>query len=401
MGFYFVGQVAIGDWIMTVLSSSQYGCDVLVLGGGIAGRTLALLLAQHGFDVVIAEQENKSLDAGEVKDPRAYALNANAVDLFKKLRVWSHKSACPVYDMQVCDGERAKLVFSAWQQEVDVLTYIVPAFDVEKALDHALDFQPRIQRVSAQEGPRAMVHAKLVAICEGRESVTRAQFGFEMQTKNYGHMALAARLSCTLPHGHVARQWFKGGVLALLPLVSEVQGAHEVSLVWSVPDAQGRVLKGLSPEDFVAALYDATQGVLGSFELQTMVASWPLRFAYAKHWVMRRDEQTAVLVGDAAHAMHPLAGQGLNTGLGDVVKLADVLGQAPAWRSVDDERLLRSYERARKAAFMKVGGGCDALFEFFMNEQSAVEMVRQMGMVLVDHTLPLKRWLAAQARNLS
>lgn len=382
-----------------VTSSSQYECDVLILGGGIVGRTLALLLSQNGFDVIISES---GLDSTvEVnKDPRAYALNTNAVDLLKKLRVWPHNSACPVYDMQVCEGERAKLVFSAWQQEVDTLTYIVPAFDIEKALNHALQFQPRIQRVNVQESKHVIPHAKLIAICEGRESITRAQFGFEMQVKEYGHTALAARLCCEQPHGHIARQWFKHDVLALLPLGSLENGVNEVSLVWSVPDERAKELKGLSSEDFAVALYEATYGILGTFQLQTAIASWPLRFANAKRWIKTLDEQIAVLVGDAAHSMHPLAGQGLNTGLGDLMQLVDVLSQAPSWRLLSDEKLLRPYERARKAAFMRVGGGCDALFQLFMNEQPAVGMARQIGMTLVNQAPPLKRWLVKQARDL-
>lgn len=382
-----------------VASSSQYKCDVLILGGGIVGRTLALLLAQNGFDITISEKELDRTNEAN-KDPRAYALNTSAVDLLKKLRAWPHNSACPVYDMQVCEGEHAKLVFSAWQQEVDALTYIVPAFDIETALDHVLQFQPRIQRVNVQESKRVMPHAKLIAICEGRESLTRAQFGFEMQAKEYGHTAIAARLACEQPHGHIARQWFKHDVLALLPLVSLENGINEVSLVWSVPDERAQKLKSLSPEDFVVALYEATHGTLGMFQLQTAVASWSLRFAYAKRWLKAHSEQTAVLVGDAAHAMHPLAGQGLNTGLGDVIKLADVLSQAPSWRLLSDEKLLRPYERARKAAFMRVGGGCDTLFQLFMNEQPAVGMVRQIGMALVNQTSPLKRWLVKQASDL-
>ena len=365
---------------------------VLVRGGGIVGRSLAMLLAKDGVDVVLAE---RATAGDERKDPRAYALNAASVGLLQGLRVWPHAEACPVYDMQVWGDKGGALDFSAWRQAVDVLAYIVPAAAVEQMLDEALAFQPRIERVGSDVASD-LPGVDTVVICEGRESPTRQQFGFEMDIRPYGHSALAARLVCTQAHGCVARQWFSGkDVLALLPLADR----REVSLVWSMPAERAQAMKALSAADFEEALVAATQAALGKVALQTPVVGWDLRFACARHWLMRRHGQVAVLAGDAAHAMHPLAGQGLNVGLGDVAALARVWREAPAWRALGDERILRAYERERRAAFMKMGGGCDAVFDLFMSSWGFVCTARNCGMSALNVLPPLKHWLASQARD--
>lgn len=382
-------------------SSSECEFSVLVRGGGIAGRTLAMLLAHDGLDVALVERP-MAIDGS--KDPRAYALNAPSVQLLKDLRVWPEDKACAVYDMQIMGDAGGRLDFSAWRQHVDVLTHIVPAVAIEEALDQALRYQSRVTRFKTDDGKR-LPHAPLVAICEGRDSQTREQFGIEMKEVPYGHTAIAARVVCENGHGHIARQWFNHDVLALLPLVSDDD--KEVSLVWSVPDERAAELLALPVADFEAQLRDATHNVLGELRLQTSRASWPLRFARAQRWIahggadkdMHTQGQVAVLVGDAAHAMHPLAGQGLNVGLGDVIALAKVLREAPDWRAVNDEKLLRPYERARKAAFAKVGGTCDAIFHMYMGTSSALRVARNWGMGAVNAVGPVKRWLVGQARE--
>lgn len=368
---------------------------VLVRGGGIAGRSLALLLARNGVDVTLVEH---AMPMQEQHDPRAYALNAVSVSLLEDLRAWPQELACPVYDMQIEGDAGGHLAFSAWRQEVAALTHIVPAVAVEQALAQAIHFQSRITCVT-DDKTAELPPMDLIAICEGRDSVTRQQFGFEMQTKFYRHRALAAHLKVELPHGHIARQWFdgQGGVLALLPLAANGNN-NEVSLVWSLPETRAMELQGMPKTAFLEQLFDAVHGVLGTFELKSSILGWDLRFAYAKHWIANRGGQTAVLVADAAHAMHPLAGQGLNVGLGDVIELARVLCAAPDWCDLASNRVLRPYERARKAAFMKIGGFCNALFEVNAQSSSSVRFLRNQGMKLVDHCKPLKNWLAAQAR---
>ncbi|CAK7044996.1 FAD-dependent monooxygenase [Saezia sanguinis] len=373
-------------------SSNEEQCDVLVRGGGIAGRTLAMLLARDGFNIALVERPTPM---DESKDPRAYALNAAAVKLLRDLRVWPKEDACPVYDMQIAGDSGGQLAFSAWRQEVDTLTYIVPAVAIERALDKALDFQSRVQRLNAQENPR-LPQTPLVAICEGRDSETRAAFGFKMKASEYGHSSLAARLVCEHGHGHIARQWFSGqDILALLPLTSE--NDKEVSLVWSVPSARAAELQALSAAEFEAVLREASHGALGELRLKTPVVGWALRFAHAERWIARAHGQTAVLVADAAHAMHPLAGQGLNVGLGDVMELARVLREKETWRSLGDEKMLRPYERARQTAFLKVGGACNALFHIYTGQAAPLKAVRNAGMNVVNAVKPLKRWLVGQA----
>lgn len=375
-------------------SAGEKQRTVLVRGGGIAGRSLALLLGLDGFDVALVERPTPM---DESKDPRAYALNAAAVQLLKDLRAWPKDDACPVHDMQIKADEGGSLAFSAWHDEREALAYIVPAVAIERALDQALDYQPRVQRFSASNHS-ALPPAALIAVCEGRDSETRTAFGFQVKTQSYEHSSLAARVVCEHAHGNIARQWFTGeGVFALLPLTSPE--GNEVSLVWSVPKSRAEKLQALLESEFETRMREASHDALGELRLKTPVVGWALRFACAERWFATHNGQTAVLVADAAHAMHPLAGQGLNVGLGDVMALARILHEAPSWRKLSDEKLLRQYERERLAAFLKVGGGCDALFHFYMGSAKPLRSVRNLGMNMVDRLNPLKRWLVAKVQQ--
>lgn len=370
---------------------------IIVRGGGIAGRSLALLLAHDGFQVALVEQ---ALAADEHKDPRAYALNASSVQLLQDLHVWPAEKACPVHDMQIQGDHGNLLLFSAWEQEVGALTHIVPAVVLEQALGQAVQYHPRIERLIDSENLH-LPQASLVVICEGRDSPTRASFGFEMQAHAYHHRALAARLQTEKKHGNIARQWFDGqGVLALLPLNSDEHSPYgEVSLIWSLPQSVAHELQVLPEDAFLARLEEASNGALGALTLQTPVVGWDLRFAHAKRWIARTNGQTAVLVADAAHTMHPLAGQGLNVGLGDVMALARTLRETPEWRDISSLRALRPYERSRQAAFMKVGGLCDTLFHLYTNPSRLAHVLRNNGMGLVNRCNPVKKWLVKQASS--
>lgn len=375
-------------------SSTSNRCDVIVRGGGAVGATLSLLLAHAGFEVALVERAGaQPLDEG--KDPRAYALNANSQALLVSVRAWPRESACAVYGMRIRGDAGGEVGFSAWRQQVGELAHIVPAVALDRALEQALRFQPRVSRFA--EGDR-LPEGTLVAICEGRDSTTRALFGLSLRGDRYGHRGVAARIVCERTHDHVARQWFSGAdVLALLPLPDN--DAHAVSLVWSLPEARAREVLAM-PEDEVTALLEAATGrELGSMTLDTPLVAWDLRHAWAPRLFGWHDGQAGVLVGDAAHAVHPLAGQGLNLGLADAAELAHVLSSRESWRRLDDNRLLRRYERSRQAAALAVGGTCDALFHIYTGHQQLLRPLRNLGMSTVNHLSPLKRWLVAHARE--
>ena len=285
-------------------------------GAGAVGSCLALALSRQGLSVAL-QREARPVAAAPREDVRAYALNAGSVQLLRELKVWDALPAdarCAVYDMHVeGDAAGSALDFSAWSQGVEALAWIVDAAELERALAAAVSFAPHVQCVGDEP-----VDAALLALAEGKASATRDALGVAMPVQRYGQSAVAARLQTDLAHAGVARQWFRSpDVLALLPF-DRPAPALGYGLVWSVPQARADELMALDAAAFEPALADATGGAAGTLRLCSERAAWPLTLA--------RAEQVCgagwVLLGDAAHVVHPLAGQGLNLGLGDVKALA-------------------------------------------------------------------------------
>ncbi|HNK18467.1 MAG TPA: FAD-dependent monooxygenase [Piscinibacter sp.] len=369
--------------------------DVLVRGAGIVGQSLALSLARLGLQVGLRPEEPRAKADPAAPDVRAYALNASSVALLKSLKVWDAlpaHAATPVYDMHVQgDAEGAAIAFSAWEQRSGELAWIVDAPVLERELGAALRFSPHVHVLSAAQADH--VKADLVALCEGKASATRAALGVRFERHDYGHSAIAARLVASTPHQGTARQWFRApDVLALLPFdAPEPQRSY--ALVWSLPRERCAELMALSDEDFAAALMAATRGEAGELKLASARAEWPLAIAQASAW----SGPGWVLLGDAAHLVHPLAGQGLNLGLADVAALTRVVESREPWRPLSDEKLLRRYVRARALPTWAMGRVTDGLLQLFSHEAPAARELRNRGLGLVNRLTPIKRWLTARA----
>jgi 2-polyprenyl-6-methoxyphenol hydroxylase-like FAD-dependent oxidoreductase len=362
--------------------------DVLVRGAGCVGRALALALSAQGLRVALLANE---AEPARGEDLRTYALNAASVALLRELRVWDAlpaDAATPVYEMDVQGDEAAgRLRFSAWQQGVAELAQIVDAAALEQQLAAAVNFAPHVKRVAAP------VPARLSALCEGRDSAGRAALGLRFERHPYGHLAIAARLVVDQPHQGVARQWFRApDVLALLPF-ARPEPERSYGLVWSLPQARAEALLAAGPAEFESALLEATGGAVGPLRLAGGRAAWPLALARAEQF----SGPGWVLLGDAAHLVHPLAGQGLNLGLADVQSLARVLRERESWRELGDERLLRRYARERAAPTWAMGELTDGLLRMFASEAPALRALRNQGMGLLDQLPPVKRWLTARA----
>jgi len=237
------------------------------------------------------------------------------------------------------------------------------------------------------------IEAALTAVCEGRASATRQRLGVAFERHAYGHRAIAARLVTDRRHGGTAHQWFRApDVLALLPFDIPEPG-RGYALVWSLPDARAEALMAAVPAEFEAALAEATGGAAGHLQLCSSRAAWPLQYGRAERWC----GPGWVLLGDAAHVVHPLSGQGLNLGLADVATLRRVIAEREPWRALGDERLLRRYVRERAAPTWAMGQATDGLLRLFSHPSPGLRELRNRGLTLVNRLPLAKRWLAAQA----
>jgi 2-polyprenyl-6-methoxyphenol hydroxylase-like FAD-dependent oxidoreductase len=358
--------------------------DLCIRGAGVVGRTLALLLARDRLRVGLVEAPDPASDT----DVRAYALNAASRDLLSQLRAWPDdvRATTPVMRMEVHADDGACVRFDAQAQGQEALAWIAGASALQDRLREAVRYQPGIEVLSAP------ADASLTVICEGKASASRDGLGVQYDVTRYGQHAIAARLACELPHGQVARQWFADGeILALLPLDGPT--GHSAALVWSVPQDRASGLMALPPQAFEERLTEASHRSLGRLSLASERVGWPLQLAKASRWC----GAGWALAGDAAHTVHPLAGQGLNLGLADAQALARVLHEREYWRSLGDERLLRRYERARKAQVATMQLATDGLQQLFAHDAPALGWLRQWGMRGFDRMTPLKQWAARQA----
>jgi ubiquinone biosynthesis UbiH/UbiF/VisC/COQ6 family hydroxylase len=369
--------------------------DVLVRGAGIVGQSLALALGRLGLQVALRPDAPRAAIGPDV---RAYALNAASVALLRSLKVWDAlpaQAATPVYDMHVQgdahEGQAGGVIeFSAWQQRVGELAFIVDAAVLERELAAAIRFAPHVQTLASDD---TTVAATLTALCEGRESASRDALGVQFDRHDYGHSAIAARLVASVPHHGIARQWFNSpDVLALLPFDTPQPGTS-YALVWSLPRERAQALLALDAPAFEAALTEATGGAAGTLQLAGERAAWPLARAVASAWT----GPGWVLLGDAAHVVHPLAGQGLNLGLADVAALARVIAARESWRPLDDTRLLRRYARERLLPTWAMGEVTDGLLQLFAHPAPVARELRNRGLTLVNRLTPVKRWLTARA----
>lgn len=362
------------------------------------GRCLALALARQGLRVAL--QTSPSGPAGAASGPaaedvRTYALNAGSVALLQTLRVWDalpQDARTAVWDMRV-QGDAtpgrapAALHFSAYEQSADVLAWIVDAAALDAVLASAVRFAPHITVVGSP------VQAPLTVVAEGKDAASRAGLGVKVDTQAYGHSAVAARLRSDQPHAGLARQWFHSpDILALLPFDRPSPG-HSYGLVWSVPQDRAEALLAMERTAFEQALAQATGGEAGALTLAGPPVAWPLRLARAQAvcgpgWV---------LVGDAAHVVHPLAGQGLNLGQQDVSELLRVLAARESFRDPGDLVLLRRYARRRAEAIALMRGATDGLARLFSADDPLLRRLRNLGLSLVDAAAPVKRALIGHA----
>lgn len=393
--------------------------DVVIVGGGVIGLTAACLLAarqvcEPGRLAVIADRLPPPAAADADMDLRVFALGRAAERLLRQCKVWetlpparvfAYERMC-VWDASGVPGGRGSLSFDCAEIDEPNLGYIVEGRALQwhcleaaraagvvliEASLETLGMTDVDARVSLSDGRE--LRAKLLIAADGTASKTRELLGIATAGHAYQQDALVAHVRTAKPHRSTAWQRFMGGgPLAFLPLAD-----GRSSIVWSVARDEAARLRTLDAGAFAAALTEASGEVLGRCELASRVASFPLQLQYALDYVRPR----AVLLGDAAHVVHPLAGQGLNLGLLDCAVLCDVLENGGDIRNVGDHRLLRRYERRRKSENLLAATALDGLDRLFSNENPALAAVRAAGLGAVGGLPIIKRRFARRALGLS
>ena len=383
--------------------------DAAVVGAGVAGLATALGLAQQGLKVALVGPRPRVHQPSPAApyDARIYALAPGSAALLERLGVWGRVDAdrvCPVERMRVFGDAGDELTFDAYAATVERLATIVEESELARVLDAACDYQPAIARVEAafqaldvqspgtaelQLADGRRVSAALLVGADGANSAVRAAAGISADVKAYRQTALVANFECERPHLNTAWQWFTDeGIVALLPMPG-----NRVSLVWSAPEALARELQALDAAAFAVRVTARARHVLGSLTPLGGAHAFPLRLLTVRRLI----GPSLALVGDAAHVVHPLAGQGLNLGLQDVDALLKVVGEREPFRSCGDPVVLRRYERSRAESIGLMRFATDGLARLFAVDDPLVRGARNAGMAVVDRLGPLKSRLIRQA----
>jgi ubiquinone biosynthesis UbiH/UbiF/VisC/COQ6 family hydroxylase len=382
--------------------------DVIIIGGGLVGASLAAALKASGLSLgLIESQPADTRTAGW--DSRIYAISPGNAAFLADCGAWQHLDMSrvqPVAAMRVFGDEGAELEFSAYQIGAAELNFILENRLLQQALWQDLQQQDNLTLFHPARCTSLVWHAeyaeltladgrslraKLVVGADGRDSWVRQQAGIGAAPTLYQQHGVVANFSVEQPHRGTAFQWFQpDGILALLPLPQQL-----VSMVWSVSPEKSAALLALPPEELCVQVAAASQHTLGELKLVTPPAAFPLRILNLPHIIAPR----LALVGDAAHNVHPLAGQGVNLGFRDARELARVLLDRGAQNDCGDAHLLRRYERARREDIVSMQLTTDALKHLFNNTNPLLRSLRNAGLSLTNQLTPLKKMLARHALN--
>jgi ubiquinone biosynthesis UbiH/UbiF/VisC/COQ6 family hydroxylase len=379
--------------------------DVVVVGAGIVGAAFALALRSGGLKVAVIEASPPSAPS-DAWDSRIYAISPGSARWLTELGVWQTLDAAriaPVYKMQIHGDTAAQIEFDAYAAGLPQLAHIMESGRIQHGLWQALQTAPHISVLSGarcaaidwhdagaqlQLDDGRTLSTSLVVAADGAQSWVRSQAGITTQRSDYGQLGVVANFACERDHRNIARQWFRvDGVLAWLPLPG-----RRMSMVWSTPDAHAAELLALPAETLAARVAQAGNHELGALTLLTPAVGFPLVLSRVKPLV----QPALALIGDAAHGVHPLAGQGVNLGLRDARELAQTLIQRGA-AECGALPLLQRYARARSEDILTMQAVTDGLHTLFASPQPGLAQLRNRGLALTDTLTPVKNWLMQHA----
>ena len=391
----------------------QQEYDVLIIGGGLAGSCLALALHDTGMRVAVVEATTVEQRSKAAIGNRALALAYGTTKMLEALNSWQsvrHK-ATPIKQIHISDqGHFAKSRLSADKEGVEALGYVITARDIEQAVTEQVQ-QTEVSmicpgrligliasddqiHVSLKVGEESInVSTKLIVGADGGDSSVRRLSEIQQSSRDYQQKAIVTTIKSTLGHGNVAFERFTAtGPLALLPTHNDC-----CSVIWTRSNEQADQLVAGGDESFIEALQQCFGYRIGELQLVAPRFAFPLSLIRADTMVSDR----AVIIGNAAHQLHPVAGQGFNLGLRDVVQLAEMLiQQFQTDQDIGSVEFLNRYASARKGDHDKMVNFTDGIVRIFSNEWLPVAASRGLGLIMLDHISGAKSYLTRQAMGL-
>jgi 2-octaprenyl-6-methoxyphenol hydroxylase len=388
--------------------------DVIIFGGGMVGLALASALDSGGLSAIVVDPADPAPRASATFDGRTSAVSSSSMRMMQAIGVIDHFPApgCPIRTIAVADGlQPGGLHFEAdedeplgWMHENRNLRVALQA-RAEAGSNIWMMWKSSVAGVERTErgvvvslGDGRKLTAPLLIAADGRNSATREAAGIKVARWRYDHHGIVSVLRHDRPHDHVAYEiFYPSGPFALLPMTDD-KGGHRSAIVWSVPREDAPGWLSLGDEDFAAEAEAAMGGFLGKVTMLAPRSSYPLGFHHAAQITAQR----LALVGDAAHAIHPIAGQGLNLGFRDAAALAQVLVEgARIGLDLGDRQLLDRYQRWRSLDVLSVAFATDSLTRIYGIPGRTASAVRRFGMGVVERIAPLKNRLKSEARGTS
>jgi len=387
--------------------------DIAIVGGGLNGPTLALALAQIGLRVTVIDTLPAPTRGLPDFDGRSYALALASMRLFKNISIWSHvaEHAQPMLEIKVTDGRAGEgpapwmLHFDHAEIEEGPMGYMCEDRFLRQALLAGMDANEKITQLSGETvvsqssgsvtlASGKTLTAQLVIGADGRASGTAQRAGIKRSGWGYGQTAIVCALDHEKPHNGIAHQFFMPtGPLAILPLPG-----NRCSIVWSETDARAAEVMDMNDADFLDALRPAFGDFLGEISLTGKRFSYPLNLTLANRFIADR----IALIGDAAHGVHPIAGQGLNAGLRDVAALVDVLSDAKQrGEDIGGAAVLARYEQWRRFDTTTLAAATDTFNRLFSNDNPLLRAVRDVGMGMINAAPNLRRKFIREAAGLN
>ena len=391
--------------------------DVLIIGGGLAGLTQAAVLGRAGVDIAIIDREPPSAHLNAGYDGRTTAISFASHRVLQSAGVWDvmTKDCCPILDIRVSDGTAPQFLHFATDEDANgepfgwiienrlLRKYLFENLRGIKNVTHLAPVEisgftntPASAGVTLKDG--RTLTAPLLIGADGRHSATRKHLGIGVKEWSYGQAAIVCNVAHDLDHENVALEHFlPAGPFAVLPMTDDENGNHRSSVVWTVEEKDVAKIMKLSPEKFEARLQELFGDQLGSVEAVSKPMSYPLGLMHADSYTGPR----TALMAEAAHVIHPIAGQGLNLSMRDIAVLSElVVNHLKLGLDTGTPKLLSDYENWRRVDTLLMAGFTDVLNRLFSNNMQSVALARDLGIGIVDKIPTLKGFFARQAMGI-